>query len=132
MKWLEVITLRSMESINRHVVDELITEIKDSDLSIDESSRLLEVKTYYNFPVETDLSIHIYWESETRDQRKSPLAIRIHSALTSMGLLNHSVWIQKTTREFPHRVAQQVPTSSHPNVSGSLAIPKDHKQDMKS
>jgi hypothetical protein len=121
-----------MESINRHIVDELMAGIRDSDLSIDESSRLLEMKTYYNLPVETDLSIHIYWESETCDQRKSPLAIRIHSALTTLGLLSHSLWIQKATREFKNRTAQQTPRTDLPNVSGALATSRKPNQEKKS
>ena len=96
MRWIEIITLRSSEAISRGFLDELMAGIAENDSSIDAKNHLQETKIYHNCPVETDVSIHIYWESETGDQHKSPLALMIHSALTGMGLLSHSVWIEYT------------------------------------
>ena len=103
MKWVEIITLRSPTSINKKFVDELLKEVGESDSPTDTLKRLLEIKTYYHFVVETDLSIHIYWDSEAGNQHKSPLGLRIFSALRSMGLLNNSVWIERASREISHR-----------------------------
>jgi len=44
------------------------------------------------------LSIHIYWESEPGSQDKSPLGLRFSSALRDLGLLNHSVWVEKSAQ----------------------------------
>jgi hypothetical protein len=99
MKWVEIITLRSPSKINGQFIDELLKGVGESDSPTDALKHLLEIKTYYHSVVETDLSIHIYWESEAGNQHKSPLGLRIFSALRSMGLLNHSVWIERAARE---------------------------------
>jgi hypothetical protein len=103
MKWVEIITLRSPSKINGQFIDELLKGVGESDSPTDTLKHLLEIKTYYHSVVETDLSIHIYWESEAGDQHKSPLGLRIFSALRSMGLLNHSVWIERAAREISNR-----------------------------
>ncbi|HVP36881.1 MAG TPA: hypothetical protein VMT04_07790 [Terriglobales bacterium] len=103
MKWVEIITLRSPGKINTELVDELLKGVGESDSPTDSLNHLLKVKTYCHSVVETDLSVHIYWESEAGNQHKSPLALSIVSALRSMGLLNHSVWIESAAREFKHR-----------------------------
>jgi hypothetical protein len=99
MKSVEIITLRSPGNINSELVDELLKGAGGSDLPTDMLKHLIEIKTYYHSAVETDLSIHIYWESEAGNQHKSPLGLRIFSALRSMGLLNYSVWIERAARE---------------------------------
>ena len=103
MKWVEIITLRSPSKINGQFIDELLKGVGESDSPTDKLKHLLEIKTYYNSVVETDLSIHIYWESEAGNQHKSPLGLRISSALGSMGMLNHSVWIERAARKNSHR-----------------------------
>ncbi len=113
MKWVEIINLRSSEIVPREVVDELLAGKGELDYSIDALSHLLEVKTYYQPLVETDLSIHIYWESETVNESRSPLALRIYSALKSMGLLNYSVWIERSGLKFGHRSGKSLRINHH-------------------
>jgi hypothetical protein len=98
MKWVEIITLRSPGNINRQFVDELLKGIGESD----SPKHLIEIKVLDHYVVETDLSIHIYWESEKESQRKSPLGLRFCSALKPLGLLNHSVWVETAALEFPY------------------------------
>ncbi len=100
MKWLEIISLRSSEKINRQLADELLKGIPDSDSSTD-TPHLVEIRIYHQSVVETDLSIHIYWTSERGAQDKSPLGLRFYSALKPLGLLNHSVWTETTAVQFP-------------------------------
>ncbi len=104
MKWVEIITLRSPEHINRQFMDELLKGIPDSDLPAGTQKHLVEISVYHHSVVETDLSIHIYWQqSEPGAQDKSPLGLRFASALRNLGLLNHSVWVETTALEFsPH------------------------------
>ncbi len=97
MKWIEIITLRSPARINTQFVDELLKELRQSDSPKD----LAEIKIYHHSVLETDLSIHIYWKSEPGTQAKSPLGLRVYSALKNLGLLNHSVWIETAALEFP-------------------------------
>ncbi len=102
MKWVEIISLRSPENINKQLVDELLKSVTDSDS--DMPNHLIEIKIYHRSVVETDLSIHIYWKSEPGDKDKSPLGLRLSSALKPLGLLNHSVWVETGAREFPQVV----------------------------
>src|SRR5512139_408627 len=97
MKWIEIITLRSPARINTQFVDELLKELRQSDSPKD----LVEIKIYHHSVLETDLSFHIYWKSESGAQAKSPLGLRFYSALKNLGLLNHSVWIETAALEFP-------------------------------
>jgi len=101
MKWVEIITLRSSGNINRELVDELLKSVDESDAATDKSMHLVEIKVYYHSVVETDLGIHICWKSEPGSQDKSPLGLRLSSALMPLGLLNHSVWVEAAAREFP-------------------------------
>jgi hypothetical protein len=61
---------------------------------------LVAARIYHHSVVETDLSIHIHWESEKECQDKSPIGLRLSSVLKMLGLLNHSVWVETDAREF--------------------------------
>jgi hypothetical protein len=103
MKWVEIITLRSPSKINGQFIDELLKGVGESDSPTDTPKHLVEIIIYHHSVVETDLSIHIFWESENKNQDKSPLGLRFSSALKPLGLLNHSVWIERAAREISHR-----------------------------
>jgi hypothetical protein len=103
MKWVEIITLRSPSKINGQFIGELLQGVRGSDSPNDTPEHLVEIKVYHHAVVETDLSIHIFWESEPNGQDKSPLGFRVCFALKSLGLLNHSVWIETAAREFGAR-----------------------------
>ena len=100
IRWVEVITLRSPERIKRQFVDELLNGLRESDSPTD-TPHLVEIRIYHHSVVETDFSIHIYWKSEPGRQDKSPLGLRLSSALRNLGLLNHAVWVETTAAEFP-------------------------------
>ena len=101
MKWVEIITLRSPTSINKQFVDELLKEVGESASPTDTPKNLIEIRIYHHSVVETDLSIHIYWKSESGSQNKSPLGLKFSYALKNLGLLNHSVWVETGNLEFP-------------------------------
>ncbi len=101
MKWLEIITLRSPGKMNGQFLDELVKGVRESDVPADASKQAVEIRIYHHSVVETDLSIHIYWNSGSGWQDKSPLGLRLSSALRNLGLLNHSVWVQTSAVEFP-------------------------------
>ena len=100
MKWVEIISIRSSTHSKIPFVDELLKGISESDLPTDTPEHLVEIRVYHHSIVETDLSMHIYWESEPGSQDKSPLGLRFYSALKPLGLLNHSVWVETAAREF--------------------------------
>jgi hypothetical protein len=97
MRWVEIISLRCPANIDTQYVDGLLKEIEKSDAP----KHLVGIRIYHHSAIETDLSIHIYWKSEPGSQNKSPLGLRISSALKELGLLNHSVWIETAALEFP-------------------------------
>ena len=94
MRWVEIITLRSPAIIDTQFLDELLKGVSESNFPSSTAKQLVEIRTYHHSMVETDLSIHIYWESEPGTQNKSPLGLRLSSALRNLGLLNHSVWVE--------------------------------------
>jgi len=87
-------------------LDELLKGVGEADAAADMPGHLLDITTYHHSVVETDLSIHIHWESEKESQRKSPLGLRVSSALRNLGLLNHSVWVETTALEINHRTGR--------------------------
>ena len=101
MKWVEIITLRSPTNINKRIVNDLVREVGESTSPTDTPKHLVKIRIYHHFVVETDLSIHIHWKSETGNQNKSPLGLRVSSALRNLGLLNHSVWVETAALDFP-------------------------------
>jgi hypothetical protein len=97
MKWVEIITLRSLNKLNTQLLNELLQQVVKSKTAW----HPVEIRVYHHSTVETDLSIHIYWKSEPGNQDKSPLGLRFYSALKPLGLLNHSVWVETAALEFP-------------------------------
>jgi hypothetical protein len=95
MKWLEIITLRSHAKVDMQLLDELLQQVVESKTS----GRPEKIRMYQNSIVETDLSIHIYWETKPRPQRESPLGQQFSYALKNLGLLNHSVWVETAALE---------------------------------
>ena len=88
MKWLEVIRLRS--GGNHHGwLEELLRSMSPSG-----SSGLLRMKTYRHAALETDLSIHLHWESERPAHDGSALGLRLAQTFKEYGMADHSVWVE--------------------------------------
>jgi hypothetical protein len=49
---------------------------------------------YHHPTIETDLSIHIHWETEAQKPSNSPLGQQLSYALKGLGLLNYSIWVE--------------------------------------
>ena len=88
MKWLEVIKLRSARK-DPEFLKELLA-------SIDEFSQsgLVGMKTYHHAALETDLGIHLHWESEKLEQNGSTIGLHLAQALREFGLIDHSIWVE--------------------------------------
>jgi hypothetical protein len=104
MKWVEIISLRCSGNIDPRFIDELLKGLSGSDSPTDTPTHLVDIKVYQHSVVETDLSICIHWKSESGSYNKSPLGMRISSALKPLGLLNHSVWFETAALKFPQVV----------------------------
>jgi hypothetical protein len=90
MKWMEIITLRSLVKENRQLVDELLHQVSQQKESMPAAS----IMVYHHPTIETDLSIHIHWETETQKPSNSPLGQQLSYALKGLGLLNYSIWVE--------------------------------------
>jgi hypothetical protein len=90
MRWVEVITLRSLAKVNPQLLDQLLGQFVRSKTRGDPP----EIRVYHHSIVETDLSIHIHWETKGQPPRESPLGQQLSYALKGLGLLNHSVWVE--------------------------------------
>ncbi len=95
MKWIEVITLRSLAKANRQMVDELLGQVFKQKAS----GLAASIRVYHRPAVETDLSIHIHWEDGGQHPSESPLGQQLSYALKGLGLLHHSIWVEAATTE---------------------------------
>jgi hypothetical protein len=95
MKWIEIITLRSLVKANRQLVDELLRQLFQQK----EAGLAAIIRVYHHPTVETDLSIHILWKTEAQPPGKSPLGQQLSYALKELGLLNYSIWVEAAAME---------------------------------
>jgi hypothetical protein len=89
MKWLEVIKIRSAGG-SLGVLDELLLPIPGSN-----QRGLVEMKTLRHATLETDVSIHLHWNSERPESNGSALGLRLTQVLKEFGLVDHSVWVEE-------------------------------------
>lgn len=94
MKCVEVITLRSLAKVNIETMDELLRQVFKSKIS----GFTPKIRIYRHSTVETDFSIHICWETEEQHPRGSPLGHQFTDGLKELGLLTHSVWVEKSAQ----------------------------------
>jgi len=109
MKWIEIITLRSLEKTNRQMVEELLHQLFQQK----EAGLFDAIKVYYHPEIETDLSIHIFWETETRHPSESAIGQQLSYALKGLGQLNYSIWVEAVDMEWPLEKASIQPWSKH-------------------
>jgi hypothetical protein len=89
MFWLEIIKLR-LAWKGSAPLDELLDSISKVG-----QSGLVDMKTYRHAALETDLSVHLHWDSEPPEPNGSALGLRLAQALKEFGLIDHSVWVEE-------------------------------------
>jgi len=92
MKWIETIEVRlagnpwnQVETHMQEFIDQVEKEIGKP-----------RAKLYTRMMLDTDLSIHLFHDSGEADIQGSSLGIRLVSALKSFGLVNHTIWIERS------------------------------------
>ncbi len=90
MKWLEVITVRSLDKDDKQILDGLLAQIFEAR----PTGHSPEVRIYRDSTLETDLSIHLYWDTNGLRPGPSHLGQQLSYSLKALGLLNHSVWVE--------------------------------------
>lgn len=103
MRWVEIINLRSSSNGHKELIDGVLAGITESDFWTADQADFQEIRTYHQPLLETDVSIHICWESRAGQPSRSTLASRIYSALMREGLLDYSIWVERASRGFSHR-----------------------------
>ena len=94
MKWMEVIKLRiagdEPESVEQKVIN-LIAEVNHN-------GGIKEIKLYRHAMLHTDLSVHLFWESESTESFGSATGLCLVHLLKEFGLISHSVWVDEGYR----------------------------------
>jgi hypothetical protein len=93
MKWLEIIELRSVGAR---------IELKESKLNylikeLSESMKQVSVKIFNHATLESDLSIHLYHNSNHVEKSGSNLGLHLASELKNYAMVNHSIWTEIDT-----------------------------------
>jgi hypothetical protein len=97
MKWIEIIELRSVS--HRCVLQELDVESFLTDASL--AVKPCAINVYRHGTIETDVSIHLLYDSEQADIHGSALGERLASFLKEFGLVNHTVWVTTPQKIHP-------------------------------
>jgi len=89
VKWLEVIKLRSAGK-DPGSLEELLRSMSQV-----KQSGLVEMQTYRHAALETDLSVHLLWDSDFPEINGSAPGLRLVQALKEFGLTDHSIWLKE-------------------------------------
>jgi hypothetical protein len=95
MKWIEIITVRFIAKTNGQLIDELLRQLTQQK----ESGLPASIRFYNHSTVETDLSIHLLWETQAQPSGKSLLGQQLSYALKELGWLSYSIWVQAASQE---------------------------------
>jgi len=87
MQWMEIIKLRSAGNDPGRLNDVLLSirELTESGM---------EIRIYRHAALESDLSMHLYWDTEGPGRSGSGLGLQLAKALEEFGLVDHSVWME--------------------------------------
>ncbi len=91
MNWIEIIDVRSPGNGIEQISKMLTSPVMKND----QKEGLKGISLYRNALVETDISIHLHWETNENPPKKSDLGLRLASALEEFGRVNHALWIKE-------------------------------------
>lgn len=92
MRWLETITLRCTESDQYEEALELLKQVNEEE----RDHSIISLHCFRNAEVESDLSVHLLWNSNGSSPDKSPLGSRLVHLLRDLGFVHHAIWIEET------------------------------------
>lgn len=92
MKWLEIIKLRTPGQSFENVVDQFIAPLTKNVIE----PGLLMIHVYCHATLNTDISIHIHWDTQQASQQKTLLGSCLINRLEDFGMINHTIWIAQT------------------------------------
>ncbi len=89
MKWLEIINLRTPGQHFENVADKLIGLLTKTP----QETGPLAIQIYCHATLDTDLSIHIHWDTHHTPRQETLLGSCLASRLEDFGMIHHTIWI---------------------------------------
>ena len=91
MKWIEILNLRSAGAPRESIEQKIPRSVAE----VDRSQHLAAIRVFRHATLDTDLSVHLLFESFGPEVQPSALGQRLAAALKEFGLVNHSLWVEK-------------------------------------
>jgi hypothetical protein len=58
-------------------------------------SDLEEIRIYFHADLDTDMSIHLHWQTDEPSRQQSAVGVRLAQLLKDYGLVNYDLWIEE-------------------------------------
>jgi hypothetical protein len=95
MVWMEMIRLRTTATRMKEV-DNLLFE---ATKHVEGDEGLIRLRVYRSVSLHTDIAISLIWGIQPEVAGGSRAGLSIGDALKTFGLVDHSIWIEKTPPE---------------------------------
>ena len=95
MKWIEIINLRSAGAPRESIEQKVPRSVAE----VDRGKNLVSIQVYRHATLDTDLGVHLLFDSPRLEARPSALGQRLVSLLKEFGLVNHSLWVEEEKNE---------------------------------
>jgi len=92
MKWIEIIEVR----LAGNTWNQIDTHMQEFIDQVEKETGKPGAKLYTRMMLDADLSIHLFHDSGEAEIQGSSLGIRLVFALKPFGLVNHTIWIEKS------------------------------------
>ena len=90
MHWIEIVSLRAAGRNKEKAIRLIEGQIERAD----RNEMKAEIRLYQHATLETDLSIHLNWNSDREDRNGSNLGLSLVEAFREFGMVSHSVWVE--------------------------------------
>ena len=91
MHWIEIVGLRTVGRDKEGAIKRLKQQIRQAD----RNERQVKIRIYHHATLETDLSIHLIWDSDKTSQSGSKLGLMLAEVFKEFGMVDHAVWIEE-------------------------------------
>ncbi len=90
MTWIEIIELRTGENVKKLFRQTLQQPVSKAD----KKAGLEKMTMYHNLVLETDISMHLQWQTTEKEAGKTNLGMQITASFEDYGRVNHSIWVK--------------------------------------
>jgi hypothetical protein len=91
MQWMENLRLQASSKTQKEVLE----IIRSFEKEIQKSNERLSYQIYRNALITGDFSITLLWDTAQIHREGSTLAYNLKRNLSSLGLVDHSIWIEQ-------------------------------------